>query len=229
MRLKELKDVLRQTELPITVLTNQLRWERYTSDREACEMRLQLADFIVIRADLDDHVSALEHILKICDAVARGRNLEECQRCQECVYACTRADEHCDSFDDRTPHESILSWLDDCCPLRPLVRDWIAAQAELQATLRSGLQRFFPDATPYQIAEDSEGHHVLVEMSPEEQAAYETRKVREHESRAQRCDQYELNVAQMRRLCVDQGDLQEIVHLITEGLPRQVRQPVHLS
>jgi hypothetical protein len=140
MKLKELHDVLLATRTPIELFTNMLRWGECRSEEEAFHHRLQLAGFVTIKADLQDHIQALEQILEICEAVAKGRYLEDRQRCHwqdhTCEYACTRPNEHCDSFDDRPPHQAILGWLDDCHPLRDIVRGWIVAQGEVQQKMQ---------------------------------------------------------------------------------------------
>jgi hypothetical protein len=95
-----------------------------------------LANFVTMKADLHDHVSTLKGILKICEAVTNGCYLEDCQHCNwgehRCEYACTSKDEHCDSFDERTPYAAILDWLDELNPLRDRVKQWILAQGGVQ-------------------------------------------------------------------------------------------------
>jgi hypothetical protein len=171
MKLKELRDVLVQTELPILLFTNRLRWGQCETEHEAIEARLQLADFVTIKADIKGHVFALDQILEICEAVAKGRYLEDHQRCHwkdhTCQYQCTTKDEHCDSFDGRPPHEAVLGWLDDCQPLREIVKDWIMAQPEMQQKMREGFRQFFPDVKAYQVGEDKDGNQVMAEMTPE--------------------------------------------------------------
>jgi len=233
MKLKELQDVLFATRMPIELFTNRLRWGECDSEEEAFYHRLELADYITIQADLKDYISTLQHILEICAAVAKGRYLEDCQRCHwgdhPCEDACMAPDEHCDSFDDRPPHTAILGWLDDCRPLRDLVKDWIVAQGEMQKTMREGIRQFFPDLKTYHIGEDQDGNRVMAEMTPEDQAAYDAQQNRQHESVAQRVEKYELNLDRIRVICRQGGSLQEVATLITEGLPLQVTRPITLS
>jgi hypothetical protein len=237
MKLKELQDVLHATEFPIVLFTNRLRWGECASREEAEDHIYQLADFVTIKADLKDHIFALEQILEICDIVAKGRYLEDHQRCHwkdhTCQYACTTKDEHCDSFDDRTPHAAILGWLEELNPLRDRVKEWILAQGGVQQGLREGLRRFFPIGKAYQISEDAEGHSLVKELTPAEwrakEAARDAEEGRKHDSVANRVEQYELNLARIRVICEQEGSLQEVATLITEGMPPQLRQPVSPS
>jgi hypothetical protein len=228
MTLDQLQDILLQTRLPIMLFTNRLRWEEYRSE-EACEQRFQLAEFVTIEADLEDHVQALRGILRIGDAVTQGRYLDDRQRCHwgddRCEYACTGPDEHCDSFDERPPHQAIVSWLDECRPLRGMVKAWIVEQGELQQKMREGFRRYFPEVQTYPIGEDAEGNRVMVEMTPADHVAYDAEQHRQHESVAPRIDQYEINLERIRVLCQQQGDLAEVSYLIREGMPPQVRRP----
>lgn len=233
MKLKEWQDVLFATRIPIELFTNRLRWGQCESEHDVFEARLQLADFVTIQADLKDHIFALEQILAICTAVVQGRYLEDRQRCHwkdhTCEYTCMGPDEHCDSFDDRPPHTAILGWLDECRPLRDIVKQWIVAQGEMQQKMREGIRPFFPDLKPYQVGEDQDGNTVMAEMTPENQAAYDAQQDRQHESMAQRVEQYELNLDRIRVICRQRGSLQEVATLITEGLPPQVTRPITLS
>jgi hypothetical protein len=233
MKLKELEGVLFETELPITLFTNQLRWGEYDSEEEGWRFRLMLADYVTIKADLKDHINTLKQILAICEAVAKGRYLEDRQRCHwahhTCEHQCTAKDQFCDSFDDRPPHTAILDWLEECRRLRPMVKEWIVAQAEMQQTMREGVRRFFPDLKHYHVAEDEEGHKSFVEMTPQDQAAYDAEQTRQDESVAARVDQYELNLERIRHLCTVRGDFREIVALINDGLSPKIVQDISPS
>jgi hypothetical protein len=88
----------------------------------------------------------------------------------------------------------LLGWLDECRPLREVVKQWIVAQGEMQKTMREGLRQFFPDLKSYHIGEDQDGNRVMAEMTPEDQAAYDAQQNRQHESLAQWVEQYELNL-----------------------------------
>jgi hypothetical protein len=232
VKLMELQDVLFETKMPILLLTNQLRWGECESEEAAFHAQLMLADFITIQADLKAHIAALEQILQICEAVATGRYLEDCQRCHwgdhHCEYACT-SNERDDGFDDRTPHAAILAWLDNCRPLRAMVKDFIVAQGPMPQKMREGLRMFFPDLKTYKVREDQDGHTVMAEMTPDDQAVYDAEQIRQHASVAQRVEQYELNLQRIRLICQQQGLLTEIITLITEGMPPQIRQPISSS
>jgi hypothetical protein len=137
--------------------------------------------------------------------------------------------EHCDSFDDRPPHTAILGWLDECRLLRDIVKQWIVAQGDMQQKMRVGIRQFFPDLKTYQVGEDQDGNTVMAEMTREDHAAYDAQQNRQHESVAQRVEQYELNLVRIRVICHQGGSLQEVATLITEGLPPQVTRPITLS
>jgi hypothetical protein len=132
-------------------------------------------------------------------------------------------------FDDRPPNTAILGWLDDCRPLREIAKAWIIAQGEMQQKMHAGFRQFFADAKTYQVGEDEDGNTVMAEMTPEAQAASDAEQNRQHESMAQRVDQYELNLDRIRVICQQGGSLQETATLITEGLPPQVNRPISLS
>jgi hypothetical protein len=226
MKLKELEKVLVHTELPIIVFTNRLRWGQCESEQEVFEHRLQLADYVTIKADLEDHVYAMQGILEVCEAVAKGRYLEDRQRCDwgdhRCKYQCTRPDEHCDGFDDRDPHTAILGYLEDLHPLRGDVRHWIISQLGLHQGLREATDHLFGDKRKmYEVGVDEDGNDVLVEMSSDEATASNAKHAAEedcqHESMALQVDQYELNLQRIRQLCVIKGDLQEIASIMGVG------------
>jgi hypothetical protein len=65
VKLKELQDVLFETRLSILLFTNRLRRGECESEEKAIYERLQLADFMTIKADLEEHIQALEQVLQI--------------------------------------------------------------------------------------------------------------------------------------------------------------------
>jgi hypothetical protein len=73
MKLQELKDVKRAIELPILMATNRLRWGECDDADDATNMIYQLAAAVTCKADLHDHIVALEAIVEICEAVGKGR------------------------------------------------------------------------------------------------------------------------------------------------------------
>src|SRR5688572_8912321 len=105
MKLQELKEVKHALLLPIISCTNRLRWGECEDEDNVEQAVWGLANAITTEADLKDHIVALEQVLEICEAVTKGRYLEDRQRCHggihHCEYACTQPDEHCDSFDNR--------------------------------------------------------------------------------------------------------------------------------
>jgi hypothetical protein len=118
-------------------------------------------------------------------------------------------------------------------PLRDRVKEWILAQGGVQQGLREGLRRFFPIGNVYEISEDAEGNSVMKALTPEEwqakEAAHDAKEDRKHESVANRVEQYELNLERIRVICQQEGSLQEVATLITEGMPPQLRQPISPS
>jgi hypothetical protein len=95
--------------------------------------------------------------------------------------------------------------------------------------MREGIRQFFPDLKAYQVGEDTDGNTVMAEMTPDDHAAYDAEQNRQHESVANRVEQYELNLERIRVICRQGGSLQEVAMLITEGLPPQVTRPITLS
>jgi hypothetical protein len=88
MKLQELKEVKDALKLPIVSCTNRLRWEECDDADDRAQMVWQLATAVMVEADLKDHISALTCILEICEAVAKGRYLEDCQRCNWAHHRC---------------------------------------------------------------------------------------------------------------------------------------------
>jgi hypothetical protein len=239
MKIEELKKMSGETLLTTEMLTTQLRRCVDETSEKVLRMKLMLADFTVLRRELKDHIEALEDILKVCEAVAQGRYLEDCQRCHwgehHCEYQCTRRDEHCDSFDDRDPYDNILSWFeDDLVPFSAMLRHWITAQVDLQRKRREamwGKDGLFGNSKLVMYQQDDDG--VMRPMTDEEsQAAMATRDAKEdtsNQSMAMRVDQYELNLQHIRRICRAKGDLREVAAIINDGLPPTIQQGVSLS
>jgi hypothetical protein len=243
MKLQELKDVKRALELPILLATNRLRWGECDDADDATQMIYQLANAVTCKADLHDHIVALEAIVEICATVAKGRYLEDHQRChgtdRNGPYACEHAcqDEetaNCEMFDARDPHTAILGWLEDLRPFREDVRRWIEAQLPMHRGLRDamwGPEGLFGGSTLVGYAVDDDG--VSRRLSDKEinasQAERDAKEDRAHEAMANRIDQYELNLDHIRRICEVQGDLHAVATMITEGFPPQLRQSVSPS
>jgi hypothetical protein len=235
MKLKELREVKDALKLPITSCTNRLRWGECEDADDEVKAVWALASAITIEADLKDHLFALERILEVCDAVAKGRYLEDIQRCNwkdhRCAYQCMAKDEHCDSFDERPPHQHIIDLLEDLPPLREEVKQWIVAQLPLHRNLREmmwGPGGIFGGATFVSYDLD-EQRPLSEEETKAKMAAHDAAEDRAHESMALRVEQYELNLRRIRTICEQRGDLQEVAHVIREGLPPQVKPPMTLS
>jgi hypothetical protein len=224
MNLAELQEVLSETRMPIMLFTNRLRWGEVLSELQALEERLKLAEFVLMQADLQDHVDALTGVLRICDAVARGRYLEDRQRCHlldaHCEHACTTA-EDCDGFDERDPHTAILEWLEDLRPLSPIVQEWIRAQLPVQQKMREGLRQFFPDLKTYKIGETADGQKVMAEMTDMDRQLSDAEEDGARRAMADSVDQYPLNLEHITRICQEKGDLAEVAVIIRHGRSRQ--------
>jgi hypothetical protein len=233
MKLQELKAVKDALKLPIISCTNRLRWEEYDDADDRAEMVWQLATAVTVEADLKDHLFALECVLEICEAVAKGRYLEDCQRCHwgdhRCEHQCTANMQHCDGFDERDPYMAIADWLEDLRPFRDEVRAWIEAQLPLQRGMREALwgpQGLFGGG---QVIDLDAGRVLTSDEAATRQAEHADKEDRAHEAMALRIDQYVLNLEHIRRICQGKGDLQAVVSIITEGLPPQLRQPINPS
>jgi hypothetical protein len=221
MNLAELQEVLSETRMAIMLFTNRLRWGEVLSELQALEERLKLAEFVIMQADLKDHVNALKRVLRICDAVAKDRYLEDCQRCHlleeaRCEHACT-TDEDCDAFDDRDPHTAILEWLEDLRPLGPIVQAWVRAQLPVQQKLREGLREFFPDLKTYKIGETADGQKVMAEMTDLDRQFSDAEEDAARAAMAGSVDQYPLNLERIRHICQEKGDLAEVAIIIRAG------------
>jgi hypothetical protein len=233
MKLQELKEVKDALKLPIVMATNRLRWGECDDAEDAIQMIYQLATAVTCEADLTDHIFALERILEICEAVAKGRYLEDHQRCHwkdhTCEHACTANMQYCDGFDERDPCTAIVDWLEDLRPFRDEVRTWIEAQLPLQRGLREALlgpQGLFK---PGPVVDLDEGRVLSAEEAVARRAQHDAKEDHANESIALRIDQYALKLEHIRRICEAKGDLQTVVTMITEGLPPQLRQLVSPS
>jgi hypothetical protein len=185
----------------------------------------------VLRAELKDHLDALERILEICDIVSRDRYRDEWQLCQLGGHvdedgAPTTCGEWCDGFDQRSPHRVIADTIADLQPLSADLRSWIAFQAEYHAKREEavfGPGGLFGNGPCLRAVEQGDGTVKLVPMREEEVAAsHAQRRAREqahHESVAARMDQYELNWSLIQRICEQEGSLADIVYIIQEGMP----------
>ncbi len=218
------------------MFTTMLRRHEARSPQEAFQAKIGLADMVVLQEEMRDHTWRLEHIIEICEAVSKGRYLEDIQRChwgdRRCEYACTRADEHCDSFDTRAPHQAILETLEDVEPFSAELRQFIEMQAPLQYDLDQALfgpQGFLSELTMYQMGEDEDGQRVMAPMSSEEKDASIVERYAENLSMTAMIDQYEVNIETIRRLAHRQGSLDEIASIIRHGLPSIPRPPSTLS
>jgi hypothetical protein len=240
MKLKELRQVCAEATLMIQMQINTLR--QGPQETMAAEVRstLMLADFLLLKRELKEHIGALESIITVCQAVAAGRYLEDWQQCTRWAgtcHSCT-APEACDNFDGRAPHAVIASLLAELAPLSDAARQWILFQEDYQRQRRNlmfGAGGLFGAAqvVMYQEATGADDEVVLVPMSAQASAAaMAQRDAKEdvaNESMAQRLDQYELNRERLAYLCTVQGDLQEIAAIIEGGIPPQVRREIVAS
>jgi hypothetical protein len=225
MKLKELQDVQRHIEIAIyTMIIHLCRYghDEGVDPRQAMEWRLTLAAYILVEAELDDHIRGLESVLEVCAATAKGRYLEDWQRCSRWsreprAHGCTSA-ERCDGFDERTPYRAISDALEALSPLSNPLQRWIMAQLDLGRGKREAMYRLFDGVDMVKMgADDPPERETLMEVWAEEDKE-DTR----NGSMALRVDQYELNLVRIKQICQVQGDLQEVVTLITEGMPPQI-------
>jgi hypothetical protein len=237
MKLPELRQVCAETELMIEMQLNTLRHRRPKTVDAEVQSKLMLADFLLLKRELKEHIGALESILTVCQAVAAGRYLEEWQQCSRWAGTChgCTAPEACDHFDGRDPHAVIASLLAELAPLSDAARRWILFQEDYQRQRRHfmfGPGGLFGDAqvVMYQEATGADGEAVLVPMSAEASAAARARRDAQQDaanaSVARRLDQYDLNRERLAHLCSVHGDLQEIAAIIEGGMPPQVRQEI---
>ena len=237
MKLQELREVCAEAELMIEMqLTTLRRGPQETLDAEV-QSKLMLADFILLKRELRDHIDSLESILTVCQAVAAGRYLEDWQQCTRwggTCQGCTDLDA-CDHFDARDPHAVIASLLAELAPLSDAARRWIRFQEDYQRQRRQlmfGPGGLFGDATlvMYQEVTNEDGEAVLVPMHADEVALAKAQRDAHQDatnvSVARRLDQYDLNRERLAHLCRVHGDLQEIAAIIEGGMPPQVRQEI---
>jgi hypothetical protein len=240
MKLKELRQVCAEAELMIQMQITILRRRQHETVEAEVRSKLMLADFLLLKREMRDHIDALESILTVCHAVAAGRYLEDWQQCTRWAGTChgCTAPEACDNFDGRTPHAVIASLLAELAPLSDGARQWILFQEDYQRHRRNlmfGAGGLFGDAqvVMYHEATGDDGEAVLVPMSAEASAAAmaqrDAQKDAANASVARRLDQYDLNRERLAYLCTVQGDLQEIAAIIEGGMPPQVRREIVAS
>jgi hypothetical protein len=230
MKIKELRDVCGEATLVIHMVTMQLRRHEYETDVEELQHKLMLADAMLLKTEIKEHIGTLENILKICEAVKHNRYLEDWQRCSRrssspCEHACTSS-ERCDGFSDLEPHQAIASQLEELAPFTDELRSWVIAQLDLQRKRREAL--WGPDGlfggvkrvmyTEQGPMDEQESADAIARLEAKEDA--------ENESMGLRVDQYELNLERIRHLCAVKGDLQEIVAIIHDGLPPKIVQDI---
>jgi len=236
MKFKELRNVCAETELIILTQVDLLRHGHDQTPEEDVRGRLMLADFILLKAELRDHVGTLESILTVCKAVADGRYLEDWQQCTRWAGQCQgcTSPEACDGFDGREPRTVIASRLSELSPLSDIAREWIRDQEPFQRQRRDllfGPEGLFGSTEIVMYQDDGSG--VLKPMSEADaaaaRAAHDAREDATNESMASRVDQYHLNLERLAYLCRVKGDLQEIAAIIESGMPPQIRPPIVAS
>jgi hypothetical protein len=230
MKLADLRNVCAEAELMIHAQINLLRHGHYQMLEEEVRSKVMLADFLLLKDELKEHIGALESILTVCKAVAAGRYLEDWQQCarwSDRCQGCTSA-EACDGFDGREPHSVIASQLSELSPLSDFAREWIRYQEGYQRRRRDllfGPEGLFGGAKMVMYQDDGSG--TLKPPSEEDSAAalaaHHAQEDAENESIALRLEQYELNRERLAYLCRVKGDLQEIAAIIEHSMPPQVR------
>jgi hypothetical protein len=150
MTLKELRKVAGEACFMVHILTMRLRRQACETELEVLQWKLGLADVSLLQAEVREHTGTLEQILTICEAVAKGRYLEDWQRCRApmtpCEHACTSSDQ-CDGFSDHDPYEAVLFQLDELLPMTDDLKRFIVAQLDLQRSRRKLIRG--PDGHPW--------------------------------------------------------------------------------
>jgi hypothetical protein len=230
MKLQDLRNVCAEAELIIHTQITLLRQGHVETLEEEVRGKLVLADFMLLKAELRDHIGALESILTVCKAVAAGRYLEDWQQCTRWSGHCDgcTAPEACDGFDGREPHTVIASQLSELSPLSHFAREWIRYQEPYQRQRRDllfGPNGLFGGAKIVMYQDNGSG--VLKPLSKEDSAAalaaHDAQEDAKNESMVLRLEQYDLNLERLAYLCRVKGDLQEIAAIIEGGMPPQVR------
>jgi hypothetical protein len=248
MTRKELGEVASNALLFQRMCSTMARQTRPTADGEVSAEEItklvwMVGHATVLHDELQAHLGALDHIVAICDAVQRGRYLEDYLGCH-CHWgewgwerACTSIAE-CVEFAEDGPYAGIAYWLSECAPFSASLRDWILSQWDLQRSRRAllhGPEGLFAGAKVQmcRMVEQADGTQAQVPMDAEEaaqvMASRDAKEDTANESIGLRIDQYALNLERMQRICQDHGDLQEIVTIICDGMPPQLRRPVSPS
>ncbi len=238
MKLADLRDVCAEAEIMIYTQISLLRQGHCETLEEEVKSKLMLADFMLLKDELKEHIGALESILTVCNAMAAGRYLEDWQQCRRwsgdsTCHGCTST-EQCEAFDPRDPHAVMASQLSDLSPLSDFARQWILYQEEYQRQCRDlmfGPEGLFGGSKI--VTYDDDGSDVLKPMSAEDSvaalAAHNAQEDAKNASMALRLDQYDLNLERLAYLCRVKGDLQEIAAIIEGGMPPQVRPSIEVS
>jgi hypothetical protein len=230
MKLADLRDVCAEALIMIEMQISVLRRGHCETPEEEVWCKLLLADLTLLRAELNDHIGALQSILTVCTAVTTGRYLQDWQQCTRWAgqcEGCTSA-EACDSFDDREPYTVIDAYLSELSPLSDFARRWILFQEPYQRQRRAmmfGPEGLFGGRKVVMYQDNGSGG--LKPMSDEDavaaMAARNALTDAKNASMALRLDQYALNLERLRYLCTVKGDLQEMAAIIETGMPPQVR------
>jgi hypothetical protein len=73
MNLNELQELYHEADLIISLKIDSLLQEEYKTLGEKVSRKLELADLMLMTAELKQHIDALKSILTVCQAVAAGR------------------------------------------------------------------------------------------------------------------------------------------------------------
>jgi hypothetical protein len=241
MKLKELREVSAEAMLMSDMCSSIVRAGNCKTEQDVSNATWAIGQAVLLHDELREHIGALENILKICEAVKQGRYLEDWQRCHwgeyRCEHACTSSDQ-CDGFTPDPPYTAITYWLSELKPFSEALRGWILYQLQLQRSKRNllhGPGGLFEGAKliTYTTVEHDDGTTEMMPLSEEDAAKMwselDAKEDAEHESMGLRVDQYELNLERIRHLCAVKGDLQEIVAIITDGLPPKIVQDISPS
>jgi hypothetical protein len=118
MNLNELQELYHEADLIISLKIDSLLQEEYRTLGEKVSRKLELADLMLMTAELKQHIDALKSILTVCQAVAAGRYLEDWQQCTQWKGDCAgyTSREQCGIFDAREPIASLPRSYRGCLP-----------------------------------------------------------------------------------------------------------------
>jgi hypothetical protein len=118
MNLNELQELYHEADLIISLKIDSLLQEEYKTLGAKVSRKLELADLMLMTAELKQHIDALKSILTVCQAVAAGRLPRRLAAVHpgegDCAGYTSR--EQCGIFDAREPIASLPRSYRGCLP-----------------------------------------------------------------------------------------------------------------